>query len=184
MRRIWIAVRALFIVLFNGAVAAQVDELLGRRHLPPAGPAGEAKPQAERPKPPAPKSAVRSEALTLLATLQREARFVDFIQESLGGYSDAQIGAVARDVHRDCHAVLQRLFALRPAAAVEEGATIEVPAGFDAVRYHLVGSVAGDPPFHGRVTHHGWEAGICQMPAWSGPADSVGVVAPVEVDVA
>ena len=61
------------------------------------------------------KSPGSSEAITLLAALQREARFVDFIQESLDGYSDAQIGAVARDVHRDCGAVLTRMFALRPA---------------------------------------------------------------------
>ena len=58
------------------------------------------------PKPPA-----RSEAITLLAALQREARFVDFIQESLAGYTDAQIGAAARDVHRDCGTVLKRMFA-------------------------------------------------------------------------
>ena len=72
-----------------------------------------------------------SEAITLLAALQREARFVDFIQESLAGYSDAQIGAAARDVHRDCGAVLERMFALRPAVAEEEGTEVEVPAGFD-----------------------------------------------------
>ena len=56
----------------------------------------------------------------MLATLQREARFVDFVKESLEGYADAQIGAVARDVHRDCGAVLERLFALRPVLADQE----------------------------------------------------------------
>ncbi len=50
-----------------------------------------------------------------LGRTAREARLVDFIQESLAGYSDAQIGAVARDVHRDSAAVLNRLFALKPA---------------------------------------------------------------------
>ncbi len=70
------------------------------------------KPQPKpEPKKPAAAPRGRSEALTLLATLQREARFVDFIMESLEGYSDAQIGAVARDVHRDCGKVLERLFA-------------------------------------------------------------------------
>ena len=60
-----------------------------------------------------PPKAARSEAITLLATLQREARFVDFIKEPLDGYSDAQIGAAARDVHRDCGKVLDRLFAIQ-----------------------------------------------------------------------
>ena len=104
-------------------------------------------------KPPAAQPPVRSEAMTLLATLQREARFVDFIQEPLAGYSDAQIGAAARDVHRDCGTVLERLFALRPVVPDEEGAEVEVPAGFDAGRYRLTGNVAGEPPFRGRLVH-------------------------------
>ena len=40
----------------------------------------------------------------------REARFVDLVNESLDGYSDAQIGAAARDVLRDSKKVLDRLF--------------------------------------------------------------------------
>ncbi len=111
---------------------------------------------------------VRSEAITLLATLQREARFVDFIKEPLDGYSDAQIGAAVRDVHRDCGKVLDRLFAIRAMVDQEEGSPVEVPAGFDAGRYRLTGNVAGDPPFHGRLVHHGWEAAEVQLPAWSG----------------
>ena len=57
---------------------------------------------------------MRSDAINLLAALQREARFVDFIKEPIAGYSDAQIGAAVRDVHRDCGALLERLFGLKP----------------------------------------------------------------------
>ncbi len=38
-------------------------------------------------------ASTRSDAVTLLAALQREARLVDLIQENLAAYSDAQIGA-------------------------------------------------------------------------------------------
>ena len=86
------------------------------------------------------------------------------------GYSDAQIGAAARDVHRDCGAVLARMFALRPAMAEEEGKEVEVPAGFDSGRWRLTGNVTGEPPFHGRLVHPGWEATICELPTWSGSA--------------
>ncbi len=134
-------------------------------------------------KPAAPKTAVRSEAVTLLATLQREARLVDFVKEPLAGYSDAQIGAVARDVHRDCGAVLQRLFDLRPVVEEEEGAEIEVPSGFDAARFHLTGNVVGEPPFHGRLAHHGWIATACNLPAWTGSKESASIIAPVEVEL-
>jgi hypothetical protein len=134
-------------------------------------------------KPPAPKPPARSEAITLLAALQREARFVDFIQESLAGYSDAQIGAAARDVHRDCAAVLKRMFALRPAVTDEEGKEVEVPAGFDAGRWRLTGNVTGQPPFHGRLVHPGWEATVCELPTWSGSAAAARIVAPAEVEL-
>jgi hypothetical protein len=115
--------------------------------------------------------------------LQREARFVDFIEESLADYSDAQIGAAARDVHRDCQAVLKRLFALQPAAPQPEGAEVEIPAGFDPSRWRLTGNVAGQPPFRGRLVHPGWEATQCQLPTWSGDASAARIVAPAEVEL-
>jgi hypothetical protein len=134
--------------------------------------------KASTPKPPA-----RSEAITLLAALQREARFVDFIQEPLAGYSDAQVGAVARDVHRDCAAVLDRMFALKPAVADEEGKDVSVPADFDSNRWRLTGNVTGEPPFRGRLVHPGWEATACELPTWSGSSGSARIVAPAEVEL-
>jgi len=186
MRRLWLAIRVFFSVLFHAEVAAQVEEALRLlRGVAPGAlpPASRPEPQQERKKAPPPKAATRSEALTLLATLQREARFVDFIKEPLGGYSDAQIGAVARDVHRDCAAVIDRLFALVPIVAQEEGSSTEVPAGFDSGRFQLTGNIAGDPPFHGRLAHHGWEATRCEVPAWSGKETAARVVAPAEVEL-
>jgi hypothetical protein len=186
MRRIWLAIRVFFLVLFNREVAQLVAEAMERRKAGLAEPAPQAKVEkkpAPAPKPtPAPRPA-RSEAVTLLATLQREARLIDFIKESLDGYEDAQIGAAVRDVHRDCAKVLERLFAIRPIEAQEEGAAVNVPAGFDAGRYRLTGNVVGDPPFRGNLMHHGWEATTVQLPAWSGSESAVRVIAPVEVEL-
>lgn len=187
MHRLWVAFRVFFSTLFRADVARQVDEILQHGRPAIAGPTASESPanQAAKPKekPKAPPAPLRSEAITLLATLQREARFVDFVKEPLGAYSDAQIGAVARDVHRDCGAVLERMFALRPLASEQEGAELQVPAGFDAGRYRLVGNVAGEPPFRGHLTHHGWEATTCQLPAWSGSAESARIIAPIEVEL-
>src|SRR5436190_8646559 len=124
MRRIWLAIRLFFGALFNAQVAEKAEWLLrlGTKPAPlspkkpekPEKPAANApaepKPTPALPKPSAPKPA-RSEALTLLAALQREARFVDFIQEPLDDYADDQVGAAVRDVHRQCRQVLERLFA-------------------------------------------------------------------------
>jgi hypothetical protein len=195
MRRIWLAIRIFFLTLFKAEVARRVAEVLApaaaaKKALTPGtiadGPSPKGRGEHEA-GPPAEmgegRLAARSEAVTLLATLQREGRLVDFLQEPLEGYSDAQIGAAARDVHRQCGQVLQRLFALRPIVAAAEEAAIEVPAGFDGGRYRLTGNVAGGPPFHGRLVHHGWEAEKCQLPAWSGTPAAARVVAPVEVEL-
>jgi hypothetical protein len=183
MRRILIAIRVFFAVLFHGQIAARAEEILKKRGLPEPMAVAELPRAEERPAKPAAKIPVRSEAVTLLATLQREARLVDFVKEPLAGYSDAQIGAVARDVHRDCGAVLQRLFNLSPVVQQEEGAEIEVPGGFDAGRFHLTGNVVGQPPFRGRLAHHGWIAMACNLPAWTGSKESATIIAPVEVEL-
>jgi hypothetical protein len=177
MSRVFLAIRIFFLTLFKAAIAGQVDKLLGGAQ-PAPGPAPPQPKQTPAPKPPA-----RSEAITLLAALQREARFVDFIQESLAGYSDAQIGAVARDVHRDSAAVIDRLFALKPATSQDEGSEVELTKGFDAGRFRLTGNVAGEPPLRGRLIHPGWEAAKCELPTWTGSKDSARVIAPAEVEI-
>lgn len=182
MRRILLALRVFFRTLFDGGVARQVDQILGGAEGAAGAVGGQVSPtQGERPL--VPRAPARSDALTLLATLQREARLVDFVKEPLEGYSDAQVGAAAREVHRDCVAVLERLFALRPVLADEEGAEVEVAAGFDPGRYRLLGNVTGEPPFRGRMVHHGWEATVCELPTWSGTAAAARVMAAVEVEL-
>lgn len=125
----------------------------------------------------------RSEALTLLATLQREARLIDFIKEDLTGYDDAQIGAAVRDIQRDCAVVLERLFALRPLHDQDEGSQVEVAAGFDPGRVQLTGHVSGPPPFRGMLIHQGWQATQCSLPEWTGQDAAARVIAPAQVEV-
>jgi hypothetical protein len=118
-----------------------------------------------------------------LAALQREARFVDMIQEPLGSYSDAQVGAAARDVLRDCGRVLDRIFAVQPLVEVPEGSEVDVPADYDTGRYRLIGNVGSAPPLRGRLVHHGWIAARCEVPTWSGSAAARMIVAPQEIEV-
>lgn len=176
--RILLAFRVFFLTLFRAATAGQVEQLL-LESPPPASPEATASPK----RPAEPKRPVRSDAVTLLAALQREARFVDFIKEPLDGYADAQIGAVARDVHRDCGAVIERLFGIVPIVEGEEGSAVEVPAGFDAGRFRLTGNVTGEPPFSGQLVHHGWEATRSELPSYSGSPAAAKVVAPAEVEL-
>lgn len=182
--RLLLATRVFFNILTNSALAEVMQKHFGGKAAPalpaPAAPVQPKQPPAPAP---APKAPLRSEAVTLLATLQREARFLDFLMEPLTGYADAQVGAVARDVHRDCGAVVKRLFDPQPAVSQEEGSTMEVAAGFDAGRYRLTGNVTGQPPYRGRLVHPGWEAAKCDLPVWSGSKKSAHVIAPAEVEL-
>lgn len=186
--RLGLAIKAFFRVLGNAAAASRVADALSSdttsaasaKSATPAlaAPAPAPAPVKETPKPPA-----RSEALTLLAALQREARFVDLVQESLDAYTDAQIGGAARDVLRDCRKTLDRMFALKPLHDQDESVPVDVPAGYDANRFRVTGNVAGEPPFRGKLVHHGWLATQCQLPVWTGAADAARIVAPAEVEV-
>jgi len=134
------------------------------------------------PKPPQPTTPIRNDAISLLATLQREARLVDIVKEPLGDYTDAQVGAAARDVLRDCGTVLDRLFKLEPIIEQAEGANVEIPSGTDSARYRISGTATGDAT-SGSLVHHGWQAKQCELPNWTGSKESALIVAPAELEV-
>ncbi len=123
----------------------------------------------------------RSAAITLLATLQREARLVDLVMEPLEEYTDEQIGAAARDVLKKCRQVLDRTLALQPVIAQSEGATVPIDDDYDVGRIRLVGSLDEQPPASGTLVHPGWQARRVQLADWSGQPDSALVVAPAEL---
>ncbi len=180
MLRIGLAFRVFFRILFNAAFAEQIGRVWSGEPAttepakPVEAPAAKKAPAAK---------ATSNQALSFLAALQREARFVDFIQEPIAAYSDAQIGAAVRDVHRQCAAVIERAFALRPVVTAAEGADVEVPGGAETTRYRLIGNVAGQPPFHGKLCHHGWEATAVNLPELTGGEAQARVIAPAEVEV-
>jgi len=161
-----------FKILFSGDAARQAAEAFF----------GTSAPAIEQ-APPQPVAPVRSEAVTLLAALQRDARFVDFIQESIEGYNDAQVGAAVRDVHRGCRDVLERMFDLQPVVNQEEESDVEVsdPA---AAKWRLTGNVGqSSGAVSGKLMHSGWKSSKCNVPEWSGTATDADVVAPAEVQI-
>jgi hypothetical protein len=126
---------------------------------------------------------VRSDAISLLAALQRESRLLDIVNEPLEDYSDAQVGAASRDVLKSSGKVIERMFGLIPLTSAAEGSQIETPAEFDAAEYRLTGNVSGTAPFRGSVAHHGWKATRCDVPKWTGNSSSAMVVAPIELEI-
>ncbi len=108
------------------------------------------------PEKPAPPPKPSGEPLRLLTLLQREGRLLDFLLEDVESYSNDQIGAAVRDIHRNCRKAIQDHLTLEPVLPQSEGAMVDVPPGFDPSAIRLTGNVTGEPPFHGTLQHHGW----------------------------
>ena len=121
-------------------------------------------------------------ALQLLALLQRDARLIDFTQEDLGSYSDADIGGAARVVHEGCCKVLREHFSLAPIRPEAEGSRISLAAGFDARAIRLTGNVVGQAPFVGSLSHRGWRVAEVRLPQRSAGFDAT-VLAQAEVEL-
>jgi len=193
------ALKAFFIVLKGGERGAAILELLETPKLT-AGPrssqpAAQTKTQVPHSTTGGPSSASvspragipavtsspsRSDGLNLLATLQRESRFIDLVQEPLEQYTDAQVGAAARPCLLQCQQTLARLFSIRPVVAGDEGRPIEVPANASPLQYQWLGTVRAEGG-QGTLVHHGWQAERCELPQWSGEPDSRLIIAPAQV---
>ena len=169
--RLWFAYVVFFRVLFNGTYAAE----LHAANAPPAPgalpPAPEAKVLPIRPvaavvsPPAAPVTAASTDAaLQLLALLQREGRFVDFLEEDVASFADADIGAAARVVHAGCRKALREHVSLEPVRTEEEGVKVTLQGPIDAGDVKLTGNVTGKGPFTGTLRHRGWRASGISLP--------------------
>jgi hypothetical protein len=137
----------------------------------------------EKPAPKASSAASHREgALALLALLQREGRFVDFISEQIDGADDADIGAAVRAVHRGCKKVFDQILSLEPVMPGEEETKVSVPKGFDPAEIRLIGEAKGEAPYKGTLRHHGWRAVETKLPSLAEGVDRT-VIAPAEVEL-
>ena len=179
-RLFFLAWAAFFRTLFDGEFAAGVVRL---REGKPALPPPVAEPKAKKKSEVVLREAGPDAALQLLALLQREGRFVDFVHEEMASFSDAQIGAAARVVHDGCKKALAEHLTIEPVRTEDEGASIVLEKGFDATRVRLTGNVAGDPPYRGALAHRGWRVTSVTLPKMAEGHDAR-ILAPAEVELA
>jgi hypothetical protein len=136
------------------------------------------------PKPIVPKEAAATGAVQMLSILQRQGRLVDFLQEDLTLYDDAQIGAAVRSIQENSKQALADYVQLEPIFVEAEGATVTIRPGFDPHTVRLTGAVVGEPPFRGELRHRGWRVGRIDLPErMAGPGDAL-ILAPAEVEIA
>jgi hypothetical protein len=171
--RIAAAFRCFFVLLFKGRIPA---DLLGRfRPLPG--------PEAAAPAaPPVAKDQPADRAIQLLALMQRDGRLVDFLQEDITAYADAQVGAAVREVHANCRAVLHRYVTVEPVLSETEGDRVRLTDRADPVRVKLLGAVPSSKAAMGTVRHRGWRATQIDLPPLAPQGRDV--IAPAEIEVA
>ena len=121
--------------------------------------------------------------LRVLAVLQRDGRLVDFLQEDIDPYTDAQIGAAVRDIHQGCRKALRDYLTVSPILPGAEESEVTIAPDFDPASIRLTGNVQGSPPFRGVIKHHGWRVETVHLPVIPGARDHSSILAPAEVEV-
>lgn len=121
-------------------------------------------------------------ALRLLATLQEEARLIDFVREDIEGYSDAEVGSAVRGIHAALRKAIDDRLAVEPILTGEDGDRVEVPVGFEPALIRVTGKLGGGPPYVGVLRHGGWRARDVRLPAPS-PGSDATILLPAEVEV-
>jgi hypothetical protein len=177
MNRVELAIRTFFWILFKKKFAEEVQRYFIEAPEVPQLEEKIPEPVIEK------EVAKRSDAVQIIALLQREGRLIDFLKEPIDTYNDAQIGAAVRDIHRDCASVLERVFEVKPLVDKEEGTLMTIVPGFNPEQFRLTGNVSGNPPYDGHLRHHGWKVSRVELPVWSGGDESIDIVAPAEVEL-
>ena len=173
--RLGLAFSVFFRTLFDASFAASIQSLLSGAGT---------QPEPEQPAPVIPKLLETNpdSALQLLGLLQQEGRLVDFLEEDVAQYSDAEIGAAVRVVHEGCRKALHEHLTLQPIRQEAEGSRVTLEPGFDAAAMRPTGNLVGEPPFTGTLAHRGWRAVEVRLPRLAQDHD-VKVIAPAEVEL-
>jgi hypothetical protein len=184
--RLWLAWVSWFRIVFDGAFAARVNRVreLGAESEPKAiAEKSTAKPKPEPKADPKPEPKPSTDAaLQLLALLQREGRLIDFLEEDVASFPDADIGAAARVVHAGCRKALREHLKLEAVRPEDEGAKVTLPEAFDPAEVKLTGNLQGKGPYSGTLRHRGWRAVDVKLPTPVAGHDAR-VVAQAEVEL-
>lgn len=181
--RLWLALACFFRVLADGAFARRVALLEGpeRSAVDMATSVATSSPRVPSPAPAPPARPNHDAALGLLAIFQREGRLVDFLEQDIDAFPDAEIGAAARVVHGGCRHALRAHFELARVRPETEGVTVTVEAE-DVAKIKLTGNVHGNAPYRGVLRHAGWRALGIRLPELASGHDA-SVICQAEVEL-
>lgn len=177
LTRLWFSWVCFWRVLLGGRFTGSVWRLAHGAEepalpgVPPPSPAGAEPPPGRF-----------EDALQLLALLQREGRLIDFLEQDIAAFSDADVGAAARAVHDGCRRALHAQATLSSLRTEEEGTRVTIAGDASPDEVKLTGNVKGEPPYTGVLRHRGWRATAFALPVAVRGYDA-SVLAPAEVEV-
>jgi hypothetical protein len=183
---LFFAIGVLMTLLLWGAiyfVGSRLIERAAPEQAPLAAPTAPLPAAPAQTRPQAPSRSAEAGAVQMLAILQRQGRLIDFLQENLSMYDDAQIGAAVRTIHEGAKQALAEHVTLEPIFQETEGSAVAVEPGFDTRAVRLTGHVVGEPPFRGELRHRGWRVVRINLPQQPGGEDKQLIVAAAEVEV-
>lgn len=120
-------------------------------------------------------------AIQMLSELQREGRFIDFLEEDLSEYEDDEIGSSVRSIHEGCKKVLNQCVQKEKILDQEEESQVRINSDYNAHEVKLSGRVSDKFPLKGVLVHPGWKVTSFELPQRSSGAKNV--VAPAEVEI-
>lgn len=179
--RLGLAFRAFFKAMFDPQAAERMALALDEDLTP----ALTHQPKTEQPitapkQPKRPASPAQNPAVTLLATLQRDARLIDLIHEDLDQYQDAQVGAAARPCLKQCRQSLDRMLKIEKLFDAVENDSVPVDANASPAQVRWVGEAASQSS-EAKLVHAGWKATATDLPQWSGKTEDAKIIAPAQV---
>ena len=121
-------------------------------------------------------------AKQLLAILQQQGRFIDFVYTNIDHYSDAEIATAARILHQGCQKALKQHCKLSAIRSEIEGGGVALEHGFDRYRIHLTGNIQNQEHFQGTLIHKGWKIDHLMLPTLSENANP-NIIQPAEIEV-
>ena len=127
-------------------------------------------------------SECRDNSVQVLRVLQRDGRLIDFLMEDISGFSDEQVGAAVRDVHKGCRKTLDEYFEIAPALDGIENSKVSVDSDFDRKAIKIVGKTSVKQVFSGVLRHHGWKLIKNKLPKISVDKDS-DIIMQAEIEV-
>ncbi len=118
----------------------------------------------------------------LLSLFQKQGRLVDFLQQDIASFSNAEVGEAARVVHDGCARILGDYFTMEAIRTEEEGALVSVDADYNLSEIMLTGNLRGSAPYRGELLHHGWKISDQHPPEQLDPRARF-IVQPAEIEV-